>query len=133
MPSLPLGGELISPTDTFSVSWNTTYDTAFNFEAQFVIECYASASRNATTAVMATASYLKSIAQLSFKRGEDISIRQQNWNIALVMGQDNMRDFIREIVIESMHLSLEDADEVLERLEETLNENTCIENDPRLN
>lgn len=124
---------MIGPADTFSVSWNTTYDTPFSFEAQFVVECYGSSSRNSTTAVMATASYLKAVAQLSVKRGEDINIRQQNWKIALVVGQDNMRDFIRDIVMDSMHLSEDDADEVLERLENTLDENSCIESDPRLN
>lgn len=121
----------VSQFDTFSVSWIATYENPFNLEAQFIVECYEDICTSGLPEVV-SASNLKSVAQLSVKKGNPY-LYHPDWRMALVVGENNMHDLIRTIVIDSMHLSLEEADTVIDRIDESLEEGLGICSDPRLN
>ena len=123
----------IESTDTFALSWVTAYETPFDFEAQLVVECYGSVVHNDSAPILVATSNLKSVAQLSIKRGE-AWIYQPRWQMVVLKGEDVMHDFVRNIMLGSMRMSEEEADLVVERVDETLNDGLGdIPSDPRLN
>jgi hypothetical protein len=123
----------IDSEDTFALSWVTAYETPFNYEAQLVVECYANVVHNGSAPILVATSLLKSVAQLSIKRGE-AWIYQPRWQMVVVKGEEVMRDFVRHIMQNSMHMSEEEADMVVERVDETLCDGlNSFDSDPRLN
>lgn len=123
----------IESNDTFALSWVTAYETPFDFEAQLVIECYGSVVHNGSAPILVATSNLKSVAQLSIKRGE-AWIYQPRWQMVVLQGEDVMRDFVRNIMRGSMRMSEEEADLVVERVDETLTDGLGeFPSDPRLN
>ena len=123
----------IESTDTFALSWVTAYETPFDFEAQLVVECYGSVVHNDSAPILVATSNLKSVAQLSIKRGE-AWIYQPRWQMVVVRGEDVMRDFVRNIMRGSMNMTDEEAEMVVDRVDETLSEGLSeIPPDPRMN
>lgn len=123
----------IEGNDTFALSWVTAYETPFDFEAQLVVECYGSVVHNGSAPILVATSNLKSVAQLSIKRGE-AWIYQPRWQMVVLQGEDVMRDFVRNIMQGAMRMSQEEAELVVERVDETLNDGLGdFPSDPRLN
>lgn len=123
----------IDSNDTFALSWVTAYETPFNFEAQLIVECYGSVVHNGSAPILVATSNLKSVAQLSIKRGE-AWIYHPRWQMVVVQGEDVMRDFVRNIMRGSMHMSEEEADMVVDRVDETLCDGLSDHpSDPRMN
>ena len=123
----------IESNDTFALSWVTAYETPFDFEAQLVVECYGTVVHNGSAPILVATSNLKSVAQLSIKRGE-AWIYQPRWQMVVLQGEDVMRDFVRNIMQGAMRMSEEEADIVVERVEESLNDGLSdLPSDPRLN
>jgi hypothetical protein len=123
----------IGSNDTFALSWVTAYETPFNFEAQLIVECYGSVVHNGSAPILVATSNLKSVAQLSIKRG-DAYIYHPRWQMVVLQGEDVMRDFVKNIMRGSMHMSEEEADMVVDRVDETLYDGLNeYPSDPRMN
>lgn len=123
----------IDSNDTFALSWVTAYETPFNFEAQLVVECYGSVVHNGSAPILVATSILKSVAQLQISRGE-AWVCQPRWQMVVLQGEDVMRDFVRNIMRGAMRMTEEEADMVVDRVDETLQEGlTDQSSDPRMN
>lgn len=123
----------IDSNDTFALSWVTAYETPFNFEAQLVVECYGSVVHNGSAPILVATSNLKSVAQLQIRRGE-AWVYQPRWQMVVLQGEDVMRDFVRNIMRGAMRMTEEEADMVVDRVDETLHEGlTDQSSDPRMN
>lgn len=123
----------IDSNDTFALSWVTAYETPFNFEAQLVVECYGSVVHHGSAPILVATSNLKSVAQLQIRRG-DAWVYQPRWQMVVLQGEEVMRDFVRNIMRGAMHMSEEEADMVVDRVDETLYEGlTDHPSDPRMN
>ena len=123
----------IEESDIFALSWVTAYETPFSFEAQIIVECYGSVVHSDSSPILVATSNLKSVAQLQIRRGEAY-VYQPRWQMVVVRGEDVMRDFVRNIMRGSMNMTDEEAEMVVDRVDETLSEGLSeIPPDPRMN
>lgn len=123
----------IAQFDTFSVSWNISRETEFSYRTELIIECYESSESFGNQPIMAIMSNLKSVAKIAFGRG-DAYTKQNQWEMAIIAGEQNMREFVRSIMKVSLPLSPWEIDEAIEKIDQALEEG-LIPNffDPRLN
>ena len=123
----------IGSNDTFALSWATAYETPFSFAAQLQVECYGSVVHNGSAPIFVATSILKSVAHLSIQHG-DAYIRRNRWQMVVLQGEDVMHDFVKNIMRDSMHMSEEEADIVVESVDEMLYKGlTDLPSDPRMN
>ena len=94
---------------------------------------YGSVVHHGSAPILVATSNLKSVAQLQIRRG-DAWVYQPRWQMVVLQGEEVMRDFVRNIMRGAMHMSEEEADMVVERVDETLYEGlTDHPSDPRMN
>lgn len=120
-------------SDTFSVSWAVSYRSKLNFCTQLVVECYGSSAYAGQHSGVVAMRDLKGIAEIEIKRGEAF-IEPRCWQLVILVGEDNMRNLLRNIFEEEVHLDEDSIEMAFERFDDSLEESLfSTVSDPSLN
>lgn len=120
-------------SDTFSISWAVSYRTAMNLRAQLIVECYGSSAYTGEHSGVIAMRELKAVAELEIKRGEAF-IEPSSWQQVILVGENNMRNLLRSIFEEEVHLDEDSIEVAFEKFDDLLEHSLFLEvSDPSLN